>query len=290
MAVGGINPALSSLNQIQRGMQQNIQRISTGENYPSASYGGSAYAITQRMNSNIGALGQSVQNTQNASAMLKVAAGATENTVSALTTIRQNVVNAANGTNNNSDRAALQQNINQLVRQIDDNAQVSYNGINLLNGSRQNVTVAGISGYENIQLGDMRASALGLADTQGNVQINLNTDENIQAALQTVDSAINFVGGVNENLNAAVDNGGFALDIALDEATTQGAQLQRLDYQAANYTTAQENEMNAESSLNSADIAKESVQLNLRKIQEEIALAMARLYRHNQASVLNLLQ
>ena len=290
MAVGGINPALSSLNQIQRGMQQNIQRISTGENYPSASYGGAAYAITQRMNSNIGALGQSVQNTQNASAMLKVAAGATENTVSALTTIRQNVVNAANGTNNNFDRAALQQNINQLVRQIDDNAQVSYNGINLLNGSRQNVTVAGISGYENIQLGDMRASALGLADTQGNVQINLNTDENIQAALQTVDSAINFVGGVNENLNAAVDNGGFALDIALDEATTQGAQLQRLDYQAANYTTAQENEMNAESSLNSADIAKESVQLNLRKIQEEIALAMARLYRHNQASVLNLLQ
>ena len=285
-AIGSVNPALSSLNQIQRGQQQNIQRISTGENYSSPAYGGAAYAITQRMNSNIGALGQSVQNTQNASAMLRIAAGATSNTVSALTTIRENLVNAANGTNTDTDRAALQQNISQLVRQVDTNARASYNGTSLLDGSRENITVAGISGYDNVALGDMRSQALGLTDNRGNVTIST---DNLQASINTLNNAINFVGGVNENLNAALDGGDFALDAALDEATTQGAQLQRLDYQAANYTTAQENEQNAEATLNGADIARESIQLNLRKIQEEVALAMARLYRHNQASVLNLL-
>ena len=274
-AIGSVNSALSSLNQIQRGQQQSIQRIATGENYSSPAYGGAAYAITQHMNSNIGVLVQSEQNTQNASAMLRIAAGATSNTVSALTTIRENLVNAANGTNTDTDRAALQQNITQLVRQINVNASVSYNGTGLLDGSRENIIVAGIFGYDNVALGDMRSQALGLTDKRGNVTI---TTDSLQASINTVDNAISFVGSVNENLNAA-----------LDAETTQGAQLQGFDYQAQNYSTAQENEQNAEATLNGTDIARESIQLNLRKIQEEIALAMDRLYRHNQARIAGLI-
>ncbi len=290
MTMNNINPANSALNQIQSATQRITQRISTGSNYPSAAYGGAAYSILQRMNSNIGATAQSVQNTQNASAMLRTAAGATGNSVNALSSIREILVNAANGTNSDSDRAALQQNLNQLVRQIDTNAQTSYNGINLLNGSRSSIMVAGVSGYENVALGDMRAQTLGLTDNQGNVQISLANNQSIQSALETVDSAINFVGGVNENLNAAINGGDFALDTALDEATTQGAYLQRLDYQAANYSTMQENQQNSAANLGDADIAQQSIQLNLRKIQQEVALTMARLFNHNQINVLNLLR
>ena len=288
--INSVNPANSALSQIQSATQRITQRVSTGSNYPSAAYGGAAYSILQRMNSNIGATAQSVQNTQNASAALKTAAGATGNSISALTSIREMLINAANGTNSDSDRAALQQNLNQLVQQIDTNAQTSYNGINLLDGSRSSIMVAGVSGYENVALGDMRAQNLGLTDSQGNVQINLANTESIQSALETVDNAINFVGGVNENLNAALNGSDFALDTALDEATTQGAYLQRLEYQAANYSTMQENQQNAAANLGDADIAKESIQLTLQKIQQEVALAMAKLYRQNQASALELLR
>ncbi len=288
--IGGVNPTLSNLNRINSSLQQTTQRIATGSNYNSASQGSSAYAILQRMNSHIGAIGQSVQNTQNASAMLKIAAGATGNTISALTEIRRNLVNAANGTNTDSDRAALQQNINQIVSQIDDNARANYNGINLLDGSRDGIMVAGISGYENVEVGDMRSQALGLTDNQGNVTISTANDESIQSALQTVDTALNFVGGVNDSLSAAMDEGTFSLDEALDEATTQGAQLQRLDYQAANYTTMEENEQAAASNIGDTDMARAVVNLNNEEVQRQIAMAISRMYNHNQASVLSLLQ
>ncbi len=290
MTMGGINPALSNLNRINSGIQQTSQNIATGSNYSRPSQGGAAYAILQRMNSNIGAIGQSVQNTQNASAMLKTAAGATGNTISALTNIRQSLVNAANGTNTDSDRAALQQNINQLVQQIDDNARANYNGMNLLDGSRNGIMVAGISGYENVGLGDMRSQALGLADNQGNVTISTANEESIQSALQTVDTALNFVGGVNDSLNAAMDEGTFSLDEALDEATTQGAQLQRLEYQEANYTTMEENEQAAASNIGDADIARQAINLNSQKLQQQIAMVISRMFNHNQANVLNMLQ
>ncbi len=290
MTMGGVNPTLSNLNRINSSLQQTTQRIATGSNYNSASQGSSAYAILQRMNSHIGAIGQSVQNTQNASAMLKIAAGATGNTVSALTEIRKNLVNAANGTNTDSDRATLQQNINQIISQIDENARANYNGINLLDGSRSGIMVAGISGYENVEVGDMRSQALGLTDNQGNVTISTANDESIQSALQTVDTALNAVGGVNDSLNAAMDEGTFSLDEALDEATTQGAQLQRLEYQADNYTTMEENEQAAASNIGDTDMARAAINLNNQELQRQIAVAISRMFNHNQASVLNLLQ
>lgn len=287
MTMGGVNSSLSTLNRIQNQTQKTTQRLATGSNFPNASYGGSAYAILQRMNSHIGATSQSIQNTQNASSMIKVAEGATSNTVSALTSIREMVINAANGTNTDSDRAALQQNINQLVNQIDDNAQVEYNGMGLLDGSRSGIMVAGIDGYENVGLGDMRSQALGLRDSEGNISIDISTEEGIRSALETVGGALNFAQGINDSLQAASDD---ALDISLDEATTQGAYLQRLEYQEANYTTMQENEMAAASTMGDADIAKEITNLRNQQTQEQLALFATRMFNQNRANVLNLLQ
>ena len=288
--IGGVNQANSILNQVTNAAQRTSRVLSTGSNYPGASYGGSSYAILQRMNAHIGATSQSVQNTQNASAMIRTAAGATGNTVDALTSIQQYLVNAANGTNINSDRAALQNNINQLVQQIDENSRVEYNGMNLLDGTRQGVMVAGVSGYENVGLGNMSAQALGLTDNQGNVTIDVSNDESIQSALQTVTGALDYVQGVNDNLNNTLQGGEDILSYSLDEATTQGAYLQRLEYQADNYTTMEENTQAAASNLGDADMAKQAVRFNLQRIQQQVAVEVSKLFNHSQAGVLRLLQ
>lgn len=287
--LGGVNHANSLLNQATRATQRTSQIISSGSNFPSASYNSSAYSIVQRMGSHIGATAQSVQNTQNASAMIKTAAGATENTVSALTSIRQMLINAANGTNADSDRAALQQNINQIVQQIDDNARVEYNGMNLLDGSRNGVMVAGVSGYENVSLGNMSAQSLGLTDNQGNVTIDVSNDNSIQSALENVSGALDFAKGVNDNLQATLQ-GGDILEYSLDEATTQGAYLQRLEYQADNYTTMEENTQAAASTIGDADIAKNIVQLNLQRIQQQVSVEVSKIFNHSQTSVLDMLR
>ena len=287
--LGGVNQANHLLNQATRATQKTSQIISSGSNFPSASYNSSAYSIVQRMGSHLGATAQSVQNTQNASAMIKTAAGATENTVSALTSIRQMLINAANGTNADSDRAALQQNINQIVQQIDDNARVEYNGMNLLDGSRNGVMVAGVSGYENVSLGNMSAQALGLTDNQGNVTIDVSNDDSIQSALETVSGALDFAKGVNDNLQATLQ-GGDILEYSLDEATTQGAYLQRLEYQADNYTTMEENTQAAASNIGDADIAKQITQLNLQRIQQQVSVEVSKIFNHSQTSVLDMLR
>lgn len=289
MTMGGVNSSLRTLNTIQNSMQKTTQQLATGSRFPTAQYGGAAYAILQRMGSHIGGVNQSVQNTQNMSSMVKTAAGATGNTVDALKTIKSTLINAANGTNTDSDRAAMQENVNQLVRQIDDNSRVQYNGMNLLDGSKQDILVAGINGYENISLGNMSSKALGLTDDQGNVNIDLSNDESIQSALKAVDGALEFVQGVDGNLQASLE-GGYTLDEALDEATSQGAQLQRLEFQEANYTTMSENEQAAASTMGDTDMAKAITELKSQQTQEQLALYATRMFNQNRSNIINLLQ
>ena len=287
--INGVNSSLSTLNRISNGIQKTSQILSTGSNYPGASYGSSSYSILQRLNAYTGSTAQSIQNTQNASAMLKVAAGATSNTVSALNSIQQYLVNAANGTNSDSDRAAIQQNINQLIQQVDDNAHTQYNGMNLLDGSREGVMVEGVSGYENISVGDMRAEALGLTDSEGNVTIDVSNDSAIQSSLATVSSALEVSNSVNNNLQSTLNDSGI-LDYSLDQATDQGAYLARLDYQADMYTTMEESAQEAENTIGGADMAKQASQLRLQKIQQQVAVEVSKIFNHSQAGVLRLLQ
>ncbi len=288
MTLGGVNHSLSTLNQVDSTLQKTSQKLATGSNYPSASYGGSAYAILKHMDSNIKAHSQSVQNMQNASAMMKTAEGATANTITALTQIKEYLVNAANGTNTESDRASLQKNVNQLVSQIDENAQVKYNGKNLVDGSAAETDIAGLLGYNNFGLGDIRAESLGLKDSEGNVTIDVSTDEGIQAALGTVNNALDKVGAINESLNKSLD--GDAIDASLDEATTQGAYLQRLDYQQSLYETMEMNEQDAASTMGDVDMAKAMTEFRSQSTQEQLALFAAKMFTHNHANVLTLLQ
>lgn len=288
MTLGGVNNSVSTLNNVNNALQKTAQKISTGSNYPSASYGGSAYAVLQRLDSHIAATAQSGQNTQNASAMIKTAEGATAKTITALTTIKAYIMNAANGTNTDSDKADLQKGVNQLVSQIDENSHITYNGKHILDGSEQNTGITGVIGQENYNMGDIRAETLGLTDSQGNVTINLSDEKSIQSALTTVNSALDKVQNINDSLNLSIDGG--AIDASLDEATTQGAYLQRLDYQESLYTTMQENEQAAASTLGDADIAKLATELSSESTQEELALYAAQMFNHNLSNMGNLLR
>ena len=290
MAVmSGINPTLNTINRIGNGINRTSQVLSTGSNYPNASYGGSSYSILQRLNSYTGSTAQSIQNTQNASAMIKVAAGATSNTVSALNSIQQHLVNAANGTNSDSDRAAIQKDITQLIQQIDDNAQAKYNGMNILDGSKSGVMIAGVSGYESVSLGNMSAESLGLTDSEGNITIDTSSYDSIQNSLETVSSALESAKSIDDNLQSALNESGI-LDYSLDEATDQGAYLARLEYQVNNYTTMEESAQSAENTIESADMAKHASQLRLQKIQQQVAVEVSKIFNHSQASVLSLLR
>lgn len=287
MTVGGVNNSISAYNRINAASQKTLQQIAGGSLRPNVSMGASEYAIAVRMESAARGTAQSIRNTQNVSSAIKISAGATDNTIQSLQEIREQLVKAANDTNDSLDRQALQKSIDQSVAQIDSNARVQYNGMNLLDGSRNNLVLAGIDGYENFKTGDLRAKTLGLTDSRGNVTIDASTPEAAGNSLKTVDKALESVGKVSESLKFMSDY--VAEGASLDEATTQGAQLQRLQFQEENYSTQEENLIATLSNMNGTDFAKGSIDIQNERLQQQMALFATMMFNQNSARILALL-
>ena len=288
MAIGG----LGSLNQINRSnaaISSSIQKIATGSQRPSAKYGASAYSIAARMSSNVGTAAQSKRNVQTANSMLNVAAGGVSSTVNALTSIREQVLQAANGTNQGSDIAAITQSISKSVSTINDNAAVEYNGMRLLDGTHS-FTIAGDTGYKTVNLGNLSSQGLGLTDDQGKLTFDLSSPAGIEQALGTVDSALATATGVESGIaseqEGLVDT---ALDSSLGMATDIGAMQQGLSFSEGNYTTMEASLTEALSSQDDTDIAAEVTKLRSADAQNQLALHAQKMFMHNSAQVLSLL-
>jgi flagellin len=67
--------------------------------------------------------------------MMKVAEGAVSSTVEILKTLKEKVINAANDSNTDADRLTIQKELDQSIDQIDDNANVTFNGKYLVDGT-----------------------------------------------------------------------------------------------------------------------------------------------------------
>ena len=131
----------------------------------SAADDASGYAISERMRVQIRSLDQANQNTQNGSSMMKVAEGAVSSTVEILKTLKEKAVNAANDSNTDSDRQTIQKELDQSIDQINDNANVTFNGKYLVDGSKNTIGNATYTALSNQSLkegttGDTALTAL----------------------------------------------------------------------------------------------------------------------------------
>ena len=94
----------------------------------SAADDASGYAISERMRTQIRSLDQANANSQNASSLLRVADGALSSSVEIMRFMKEKAINAANDTNTDEDRAIIQKELDQQIDQINDNANVTFNG------------------------------------------------------------------------------------------------------------------------------------------------------------------
>ncbi len=133
---------LNTLNKNSNALSKSLQKVSSGMKINGAADDASGYAISERMRVQIRGLDQANSNTQNGSSMMKVAEGAVSSTVEILKTLKEKVINAANDTNTDSDRQTIQKELDQSIDQIDDNANVTYNGKYLVDGSHNSKTTA----------------------------------------------------------------------------------------------------------------------------------------------------
>lgn len=133
---------LNQLNRNEKALSKDLKKVASGMRINSAADDASGLSISEKMDVRLRSLEQDNQNVQNGSSMLKVAEGAMSSTVDILKTMKEKAINAANDTNSDADRAIIQKEIDQAIDQIDENANASYNGKLMLDGSKNDYVKA----------------------------------------------------------------------------------------------------------------------------------------------------
>ena len=155
---------LNTLNKNTNALKKSLEKVSSGMKINSAADDASGYAISERMRVQIRSLDQANQNAQNGGSMMKVAEGAVSSTVEILKTLKEKAVNAANDTNTDADRATIQKEMDQSIDQINDNANVTFNGQYLVDGSHNKKTNQTTTAMTNQSLSTGTAATTKLTD------------------------------------------------------------------------------------------------------------------------------
>jgi flagellin len=191
--------AADALNTNQNQLNTTIQQLATGQRIVNAAIDPAGLAISLEMNGLLGSLGQASTNASNAQGMLQTADGALQNIGNALTTMQQLASEAADGTINNTQRAALNSQFTQLFNEINNIAQSSqFNGINLLQGASTTFQVGpDNNALSQLQVSMPNVSAAGLLNSSGPASVASGTEI--------------YTSGANQNLAIADPTGAFNL-------------------------------------------------------------------------------
>jgi len=203
-------------------LSTSMQRLSTGNRINSAKDDAAGLAISTRMTSQVRGLNMAVRNANDGISLMQTSEGALEEVTSILQRMRELAVQSVNGTNNNSDRVALNDEVSQLKTEIDriakstqfNNQAVldgSFTGKKLQIGDKAGQTLA-------VDIASVKTSDLGMAQGSMNSQslisarVSLGTtavpsgDIQINNQGLAAISATDDIGDVIDNINLNVDN------------------------------------------------------------------------------------
>src|SRR5690606_26790330 len=208
----------------QNNIAKSIEKLSSGLRINRAGDDAAGLAISEKMRGQIRGLKMAMKNAQDAISLIQTAEGALQETHAILQRMRELAVQAANDTNTEDDRLALQDEIDQLIAEINRIAEnTEFNTQPLLDGSASGLTFhIGANEGQSITLDIEDMSASGL-QVDG---VDISTQSGADSAIATIDSAIKTVS---------------------DERAKLGAYQNRLEHTIANLGVAIENLQAAES-------------------------------------------
>ena len=219
---------LNTLNKNTKALSKSLQKVSSGMKINSAADDASGYAISERMRVQIRSLDQANSNAQNGGSMMKVAEGAVSSTVEILKTLKEKAVNAANDTNTDADRQTIQKELDQSIDQINDNANVTFNGQYLVDGSKNSKTTVTCTALTNQSLAEDTASDTALTGLKARNGDSLNIQSTDTITVSWVKDGKTFTAStkvgalkLGEALNAMKDGSqALSTDISLSAGKT----------------------------------------------------------------------
>ncbi len=229
-----------------------LQRLTSGLRINSSKDDAAGLAIAERLTTQVRGYQQAIRNAGDGISVAQTAEGGLDSITTSLQRIRELAVQSANYTNTDSDRAAIQQEVVQMRDEINRVAgQTAFNGVKLLDGSFQNAQFqVGANVNETIivtGVGPMDATSLGVGT------VNLTTVAGSNAALTSVDTALEAVSGARAKL---------------------GATMNRFEQTISNLRVTVENQMAARSRIQDADFALETAALTRAQILQQSGMAI----------------
>jgi flagellin len=214
---------LNHLNSAQNAQSKSMEKLSSGLRINSAADDAAGLAISEKMRGQIRGLDQATRNAQDGISMISTAEGALNETHDILQRQRELATQGANDTNTDQDRQNIQDEMDQLGKEIDRIAGTTqFNTKNLLDGSMDKTTTAGANVNTNSALKGASGAAISvdtetldtLTDKDGNNlgikagdKIDVSYIKNGQTETKTV------------SVDAGVEGGGPATGSAIDLAT-----------------------------------------------------------------------
>jgi flagellin len=248
-------PAINTTRQINRTtsrLSKSFQRLSSGLRINTAADDAAGLAIAEGFRSQI--LGNRVaqRNSQDGISLVQTAEGVLSETTNILQRIRELAVQSASGTISDVNRAALQQEVGQLIEQLDDiAADTQFNGVTLLTGTPAAITIQSGANFGQqliVNLTGADSSDLGVNGT-----FTIGTMANAATAILQIDSAIGTVSSIRAGLGAAQN---------------------RLEFTISTLAIQEENAAASESMIRDANVALETIEFTRNQILVNAGIAI----------------
>ncbi len=263
--------------------QKSMEKLSSGLKINRAGDDASGLAVSEKMRAQIRGLNQASENAQNGISFIQTTEGYLQETTDIIQRIRELAVQSSNGIYSAEDRMQIQVEVSSLIAEVDRIASTAqFNGMNMLTGrfarpTGEN-TVTGSMWFHiganmdqrtQVYIGTMSASALGLRNVGDESIMTLETPDDANRAIGTLDEALKKINKQRADL---------------------GAYQNRLEKTVTGLDIGAENLQASESRIRDTDMAAEMVEFTKDQVLSQAGTAMLAQANQSSQNVLSLLR
>jgi len=199
--------ALNSLNKVNQELGVRQLRLATGKRINSAEDDAAGFVISRTLQARGRGLTTALANVGDAKSLLSVAEGGLSSILDILESMKEKVTQAASDTLGNSERNAIDNELDALTNEIDDIvSETTFNGISLLSGKQITIQAGAETTdtlFVTVTSASHNSSTLGITDASINVSSAANAStglSRVNAAISTVKTSIASIGSTQSRL------------------------------------------------------------------------------------------
>jgi len=289
--------AVNAINKSNASLATSMERLATGNRINSSADDAAGKQIATRLQTQSDGDAVAQRNISDATAMLQTADGMFDEMTDVLGRMNDLSTQAANGTYNDDDLQAMQDEYDELGAQMSDMLQnTTYGGTNLFGTSGTNSNTGEDGLFQSAVSFQVGAESSDTITVDISAQLGqLVTDLGKVSTSFTADQTDNSVSGGAEltasgDAHAAMDNISTAMDDISNIQSSLGASINRLNDTAANLTNMKDNTDVAIGNIMDTDYATEASNMTKQQVLMQTGITMLKQANSTSSMVGSLLQ